>query len=182
MVCNNQTIDLTVVDTAGNYQFPAMRELAIKQSDGFVLVYSIDNIASFQEATRIREIITKVKDCKDVPVLLVGNKIDGGFRRIQRSQASDVIKTWGSKVQHIETSVKLDHNIELVFNSLISMIDEQNHENLEINTLKDMSRNRFSSMRASVRNSTIRATQSFSRSSRKFSIVRRHTMKSMTPL
>lgn len=177
---NNQTIDLTVIDTAGNYQFPAMRELAIKKSDGFILVYSIDNVPSFTEVKRLRDIIAKVKRVDDVPILVVGNKIDAGFRRIQRSEASEAIKTWGPKTQHIETSVKLDYNVDLVFNSLISMIDEQNNEKLEITTMKNMSRYRLSSMRASVRNTTRRASQSFSKSSRKLSLPSRSRMKSMS--
>lgn len=181
VTCNNETIDLTILDTAGNYQFPAMRELAIKKSDGFILVYSIDNVPSFAEVRRLRDIIAKVKRVDNVPILVVGNKIDAGFRRIQRSEASEAIKTWGPKVQHIETSVKLDYNIEVVFNSLISMIDEQNSEKLEITTMKSMSRYRLSSMRASVRNSTRRASRKFSLPSRKFSLPSRlRSMKGMS--
>jgi len=153
---------LTIVDTAGNYQFPAMRELAIKQSDGFILAYAIDNVPSFQEVIRLRDIIVSIKKSDDVPILLVGNKTDAGFRRIQRVEASTMMKGWGSKVQHIETSAKNDNNVDLLFNSLISMIDEKSNEKLEMNTFKDMSRYRLSSMRASVRNSTRRASRSFS--------------------
>ncbi|XP_066911435.1 GTP-binding protein Di-Ras1-like isoform X2 [Clytia hemisphaerica] len=156
--CNNQSIELTVLDTAGNYQFPAMRELAIKQSNGFILVYAIDNVPSFEEAIRLRDIIVSVKNNEDTPILLVGNKTDAGFRRVQRVEASAAMKDWGSKAQHIETSAKNNENIDLLFNSLIAMIDEQNNEQLELSTFKDATRYRFSSMRQSVRNSTRRAS------------------------
>lgn len=176
--CNNQTIDLTIVDTAGNYQFPAMRELAIKQSNGFILVYAIDNVPSFQEATRLRDIIVSTKNNDNSPILLVGNKIDAGFRRVQRSEASQVMRTWGSKAQHIETSAKNDENIDLLFNSLIAMVDEQNNEEMiEMSSnLKDATKYRFSSMRASVRNSTMRASRTFS--TRSFSFAKRDRQKS----
>ena len=163
VICNNQTIDLTMLDTAGNYQFPAMRELAIKQSNGFVLVYAIDNVPSFQEATRLRNIIVSTKNNDNSPIILVGNKTDAGFRRVQRSEASLAMRAWGPKAQHIETSAKNDENIDLLFNSLIAMIDEQNNEEMiEVSSnLKDATRYRFSSMRASVRNSTRRASRTF---------------------
>ena len=176
--CNNQTIDLTMVDTAGNYQFPAMRELAIKQSNGFILVYAIDNVPSFQEAARLRDIIVSTKNNDNSPILLVGNKIDAGFRRVQRSEASQLMRTWGSKAQHIETSAKNDENIDLLFNSLIAMIDEQNNEEMiEMSSnLKDATKYRFSSMRASVRNSTMKASRTFSAKS--FSFTKRDRQKS----
>lgn len=171
VTCNNQTIDLTMIDTAGNYQFPAMRELAIKQSDGFILVYAIDNVPSFQEVSRLRDIIVSIKKNEDSPILLVGNKTDAGFRRVQRSEASLVMRKWGTKAQHIETSAKDDENIDLLFNSLIAMIDEQNNEKIETASLKDATKYRFSSMRASVRNSTRRASRSIS--ARSFSFTKR---------
>ena len=50
-----ETLILDLLDTSGSHQFPAMRELAIRQSDAFLLVYAIDNIASWEVLATLRE-------------------------------------------------------------------------------------------------------------------------------
>ena len=166
VICNNQMCDLTILDAAGNYQFPAMRKLAIQQSDGFIIVYSIDNIASFTEAKRLREIIVETKNTTHVPLLLVGNKVDAGFRRITPIEVNELIKCWGQKVQHVETSAKNNLNVQLVFTSLIKMVDEFRNEILEVDSLRVMNPSPFSNMRKSLRQST----QSLMQTTRKLSI------------
>merc|ERR1711997_462391 len=67
---------LEILDTAGTEQFTAMRDLYMKNGNGFVLVYSITTQSSFMDLMEIREQILKVKDTDDVPMVLVGNKCD----------------------------------------------------------------------------------------------------------
>lgn len=43
--------------STGTYQFPAMRQLAINSGDAFVLVFSVDNIKSFNELEQLRQTI-----------------------------------------------------------------------------------------------------------------------------
>lgn len=60
-----------------------MRELAIRKSDAFILVFSVDNEDSLEELKLIREEILRIKDadgshngkCK-IPMVVVANKID----------------------------------------------------------------------------------------------------------
>lgn len=154
VTCNNQIFDLTILDAAGNYQFPAMRRLAIQQSAGFIIVCSIDSIVSIHEAQRLYNIILDEKEALDVPVLLVGNKIDISSRRVTRKEASHMVKSWGHKVQYIETSAKECKNVDLIFNRIIGMIDEKNNEILRDNSLRNMNRSlTFSNVRASFKHS-----------------------------
>ncbi|XP_078728872.1 GTP-binding protein Di-Ras1-like [Lampetra fluviatilis] len=46
---------LELLDTAGSYSFPAMRRLAVRSGDAFVLAFSVDDPDSFEEVTRIRD-------------------------------------------------------------------------------------------------------------------------------
>ena len=65
---------LEILDTAGTEQFTAMRDLYMKNGQGFVLVYSITAQSTFNDLMDLREQILRVKDTDDVPMVLVGNK------------------------------------------------------------------------------------------------------------
>lgn len=69
-------IDLDILDTSGAYEFPAMRALSISSADAFVLVYSVTDPESFQQAAAIRDQIIDTKHTADVPIVVVGNKLD----------------------------------------------------------------------------------------------------------
>uniref|UniRef100_A0A7S4KVC1 Uncharacterized protein n=1 Tax=Paramoeba aestuarina TaxID=180227 RepID=A0A7S4KVC1_9EUKA len=73
-----QQLILEIVDTFGNEQFTAMRDLFIRESDLILLVYSVDNRTSFDELLRILEQIKLVKHKKFYTnsVMVVGNKKD----------------------------------------------------------------------------------------------------------
>ncbi|KRY33763.1 GTP-binding protein [Trichinella spiralis] len=72
---NGNTLMLELIDTAGCRDFPAMRNLYMTIGDAFILVYSVDNQASFEEIKQIRKEIATINH-KNAPVILVGNKID----------------------------------------------------------------------------------------------------------
>ncbi|XP_046899839.1 RASD family member 3 [Hypomesus transpacificus] len=70
-------VRLEILDTSGSYSFPAMRELCIRHSDAFVLVYAVDDPGSLEEVRRLREEILELKGGKcSTPITVVGNKAD----------------------------------------------------------------------------------------------------------
>ena len=112
------------VDTAGSYSFPVMRKLALDSSQGYIVVYALDNVASFQEAVQTMEEISAHRGNSDglVPVILVGNKldIDVNKREVTARQGhgalSVLLRLDG---EYIETSAKTDFRVEKVFMELI---------------------------------------------------------------
>jgi Ras-related protein Rap-1A len=73
---NGMQVMLEILDTAGTEQFTAMRDLYMKNGQGFVLVYSICSQSTFNDLLELRDQIVRVKDTLDVPMVLVGNKCD----------------------------------------------------------------------------------------------------------
>ena len=75
---DGETSMLSVLDTAGQEEFFAMRDSWIRNGDCFVLVYSLTSRSSFEELKQIYESIHRVKDRDEetgaVPICIVGNK------------------------------------------------------------------------------------------------------------
>ncbi|XP_058994681.1 GTP-binding protein Rit2 isoform X3 [Mustela lutreola] len=67
---------LDILDTAGQAEFTAMREQYMRGGEGFIICYSITDRQSFQEAAKFKELIFQVRHTYEIPLVLVGNKID----------------------------------------------------------------------------------------------------------
>jgi len=119
---DGRSVMLEILDTAGTEQFTAMRELYMKQGQGFLLVFSICNMNSFYELSELREQIIRIKDDDDVPLVLVGNKCDMEEDRVvSRARAFQAAQGWGSK-PYYETSARRRTNVDEVFVNLCRQI------------------------------------------------------------
>jgi small GTP-binding protein len=113
---------LEILDTAGTEQFTAMRDLYMKDGQGFVLVFSIVAKSTFTDLNDIRDQIVRVKDTDTFPSILVGNKCDLEDQRVVSKQdASDLAQKWGSSF--MECSAKTATNIQELFLDLIRQIN-----------------------------------------------------------
>ena len=52
-----------------------MRDQYMRTGQGFMIVYSITSPSSFHEVSQFRDQILRVKDAKDVPIVIVGNNV-----------------------------------------------------------------------------------------------------------
>jgi len=108
---------LDILDTAGQEDYAALREVYIRGGEGFVIVYSITDRKSFQEACDYRERILRVKETSNVPMILVGNKVDlEDQRTVKREEAEYFAKTFG--LPFLETSAQSGTNCEELFQIL----------------------------------------------------------------
>jgi len=95
-----------------------MRELYMKQGQGFLLVFSICNMNSFYELAELREQIIRIKDDEDIPLVVVGNKSDmEDERAVPRARAFQLAQQWGQK-PYYETSARRRTNVDEVFLNL----------------------------------------------------------------
>ena len=113
---DGQQCMLEILDTAGTEQFTAMRDLYMKNGQGFVLVYSITAQSTFNDLQDLREQILRVKDTEDVPMVLVGNKCDLPTRSVDMHQA----RSYG--IPFIETSAKTRMGVDDAFYTLVREI------------------------------------------------------------
>ena len=110
------------LDTAGTEQFTAMRELYMKQGQGFLLVFSITSMSSLQELSDLREQIIRIKDDENIPLVIVGNKSDlEEDRVVSRARAFQVSQLWGN-APYYETSARRRANVDEVFTDLCRQI------------------------------------------------------------
>ena len=117
---------LEILDTAGTEQFTAMRDLYMKNGQGFVLVYSITAQSTFNDLHEIRDQILRVKDTEDVPIILVGNKCDlEDEREVGRDQGAFLARSWNN-CTFLETSAKAKVNVNEIFVDLVRQINKKN--------------------------------------------------------
>uniref|UniRef100_A0A3Q2NY63 RAP1A, member of RAS oncogene family a n=1 Tax=Fundulus heteroclitus TaxID=8078 RepID=A0A3Q2NY63_FUNHE len=76
---------LEILDTAGTEQFTAMRDLYMKNGQGFALVYSITAQSTFNDLQDLREQILRVKDTEDKLVMIVSQWMVPAFQVLSRA-------------------------------------------------------------------------------------------------
>ncbi|UJR31790.1 hypothetical protein I4U23_019268 [Adineta vaga] len=121
---DGQQCMLEILDTAGTEQFTAMRDLYMKNGQGFVLVYSITAQSTYNDLVDLRDTILKVKDTTDVPMVLVGNKCDLEDERVVGKEVGQTLaRNWGSTF--LETSAKQKINVNEIFFDLVRQINKR---------------------------------------------------------
>lgn len=139
MEVDGQQCMLEILDTAGTEQFTAMRDLYMKNGQGFILVYSITAQSTFNDLQDLREQILRVKveqnlkfiihvsfinifcyllifkDTDDVPMVLVGNKCDLEDERVVGKELGKQLAQQFN-CSFMETSAKAKINVNDVSN------------------------------------------------------------------
>jgi GTPase SAR1 family protein len=91
-VCFLYCLQVDILDTCGNPQFPAMRRLSIANANAFMFVYSIDCERSFETVKRnFEEVREQREDYQMLPIVIAGNKLDlpSEHRRVTVEDASE---------------------------------------------------------------------------------------------
>ena len=90
---------LDILDTAGQVEFTAMKEQYMRCGEGFVICYSICDRRSFEQVAEYRRLLSRVRAADDVPLVIVGCKLDlDSHRKVragsgQRQECEDRVWT-----------------------------------------------------------------------------------------
>ena len=117
----NQTYQVEILDTAGEEEFVSMRLPYIRKGDAFLLIYSIDNRASFEEIEHFHSDIVRNKAKADIPLVLCGNKCDLDDRR-EITQGEGEVLAHQLNCRFFETSAKTNTNISQAFEAAVEEI------------------------------------------------------------
>jgi GTPase KRas len=115
---DDEVMLLEILDTAGKEEYSAMQDQYFREGQGFLVVYSIVSRSSFEQVMVYVERIKKCKDLDQVPMVIVGNKVDlEEQREVAKEELLDLAKALGG-VPCFETSAKTRENIEEAFYQL----------------------------------------------------------------
>jgi GTPase KRas protein len=112
---------LNILDTAGQEEYSAMRDQYMRTGQGFLLVFALTTRSTFEEVPALRSHILQVKDCDQVPLVLVGNKSDlVDLQQVSPQEASDLARSFG--VPFLPSSAKTRLNVDECFFDLVREI------------------------------------------------------------
>lgn len=110
---------LEILDTAGTEQFASMRDLYIKNGQGFIIVFSLTSRQTFQDIKLIREQILRVKGTNRVPIVLAANKSDVAetHREVYTEECCNLANEWS--IPYMETSAKNSTIVNSLFTEIV---------------------------------------------------------------
>lgn len=108
-------VKLVLYDTGGQERFDFIRGLYFEGAAGCVITYDITDRASFE---RVGHWMQQVQQrCQDIPLLLVGNKVDLKDQRVvDLDEGKNLAKT--EKLLFYESSAKTDFQVTDIFEAL----------------------------------------------------------------
>jgi len=111
---------LDILDTAGQEEFKSLRANYLRNGQGYILVYSIIERASFEKSREFYEELVRTRGEKDKAVLvLVGNKYDlAESRQVSEEEGRLLAKEYNTSL-FFETSAKTFYNVKEVFHEMI---------------------------------------------------------------
>ncbi|CAF1507174.1 unnamed protein product [Rotaria sp. Silwood1] len=121
---DEKQFSVEILDTAGTEIFTVMRDLYIRNSKGFAIIYSIASQSTFDQVQLFYNQIMNIK--KEQPALvLVGNKVDLSKteRIVHREKGQTLADQW--MCPFYETSAKHSINVNQIFMDLIRQIDRR---------------------------------------------------------
>ncbi|GAU95502.1 hypothetical protein RvY_07108-2 [Ramazzottius varieornatus] len=121
----SQVITVELLDTSGYGSFPAMREVAIRQADGFLLIFAPDCEESLECIKSLRQDILRIKQSEQnvpvIPMVVVCNKMDLDIaqHKVDLPYVDFLVKCDWENCGLIQASAKDDYGVQEAFRELL---------------------------------------------------------------
>ncbi|KAF3065243.1 GTP-binding protein rhb1 [Daldinia childiae] len=124
-----RTMLLKIVDTAGQDEYSILNSKHFIGIHGYMLVYSVSSLPSFEMVQVIREKILNHLGTDWVPIVIVGNKSD--LRPEQRQVSQEDGKKLAEKFNcgWTEASARYNENVGKAFELLIAQVEKSQNPN-----------------------------------------------------
>ena len=118
---NGEIHTMIITDTAGQEEYAAMKDQYIRYGSSFILTYSVTARHTFDELHIIKDQIHKIKEIENIPMVLVGNKIDlEETREVSKAEGLELAKIW--EMPFLEVSAKQKINVDAIFTTMLDEI------------------------------------------------------------
>ena len=126
-IIDNKTIRIDLWDTAGNEKFYSLTTGFFKNAEGIMVMFDVTSPTSFENVRNWTESIkTHLSlEANNIPVIIVGNKIDLKEREIKTEDANKYCRELGFK--YFETSAKTGENVKLTVKYLVKEVINKKH-------------------------------------------------------
>ena len=109
-----------IYDTAGQERYKSISKSTIQVSDGFLLIFSVEDKNSLDLINFWYDSIKEATDIQKKVIILVGNKIDLPERQVSNEEGVQYARE--KKIKYFETSAKTGFGIKEVFKELYTDI------------------------------------------------------------
>ncbi|MFH4980796.1 hypothetical protein AB6A40_007505 [Gnathostoma spinigerum] len=117
---------LQITDTAGQQEYSLFPRSCSLDIHGYILVYAIDDRKSFEIMQTIHDKIIDIVGDNNVPMVVVGNKVDlqHNSRQVSTEEGQKLATQWGAAF--VETSAKDNTAVQQIFDRLLLEIEVAN--------------------------------------------------------
>ena len=137
---DGKTIRIKIWDTAGQERYKAITKCFFQRAQGIIIVFDVTNKRSFDDLKMWIDSINSqsklTEDLENMPIIIIGNKIDLPKRVIDKETALNFAKE--QNLEYYETSAKTGEGIdnaikELVKKVMVYINKKNGTDNLKLN-------------------------------------------------
>ena len=121
-IIDNKTIRIKMWDTAGQERYKSLTKSFFRNAQGVMVVYDVTNSETYDNLKFWMQSIKNnmSPDMGEIPIIIVGNKIDCEDREVNAKEAESFWKEQG--YPYFETSAKTGENIDETIKYLVKKV------------------------------------------------------------
>ena len=123
-IIDDKTIRIKIWDTAGQERYKAITKCFFQRAQGIIIVFDVTNKKSFEDLKIWIDSINSqsklTEDLENMPIIIIGNKIDIPKRVIDKDTALNFAKE--QNLDYYETSAKTGEGIDSAIKDLVKKV------------------------------------------------------------
>ena len=123
-IIDDKTIRIKIWDTAGQERYKAITKCFFQRAQGIIIVFDVTNKKSFDDLKIWIDSINSqsklTEDLENMPIIIIGNKIDIPKRVIDKDTALNFAKE--QNLDYYETSAKTREGIDAAIKDLVKKV------------------------------------------------------------